>query len=100
MPYYVVGTDVAKNTITVSTNLTRTKVLSAEVSAMHWIGEVPTLPADLKIQTRYREQPIAAQLEARGTGILATFEKEHRASPGQYLVAYRGDECLGGGVIS
>jgi len=78
--------------------------LRCEVIAldMHWIaGKPPALPARLAAKTRYRMPDAACDVRAHGNnGIVATFDAPQWApTPGQYLVLYDGDRCLGGGVI-
>lgn len=97
--HYVVSVDIKRNTITVSEDRSDAAQNSAELTDVHWISEISELPAEVGVQTRYRETPVRARLEEEGEKIRVVFEKPRIASPGQSLVVYRGDECLGGGVI-
>ena len=70
----------------------------------HWIGGTP--PArrfECTAQTRYRqpEEPCQVSID-ESTGRLAiVFRNPQRAvTPGQSVVLYDGDACLGGGVIT
>ena len=104
-PYYVVAKDVVKNTITVSHEPLRT-VDGGEnkrVIILHanWTKSVsPKKGEYYTARVRYR-QPlqvcIIIRADAKTAEIL--FTKPEIASPGQSLVIYDGDECLGGGVI-
>ena len=69
---------------------------------MHWIsGMAPALPAQFGAKTRYRMPDATCTLSAEGAGYRATFDARQWApTPGQYLVLYDGDVCLGGGVIA
>jgi tRNA-uridine 2-sulfurtransferase len=75
-----------------------------EVTAldMHWIsGTPPALPVRLAAKTRYRMPDAACALRALGdAGVVAAFDAPQWApTPGQYLVLYDGERCMGGGVI-
>jgi tRNA-specific 2-thiouridylase len=68
---------------------------------VHWISEEPpAFPEKLYAKTRYRQadQPcIVKHLDGKYTVI---FDEPQRAiTPGQSVVFYQKDECLGGGVI-
>ena len=69
----------------------------------HWISGAP--PARLfgcTAQTRYRQPDEGCTVEVRDDGcLLMRFEHAQRAvTPGQSVVLYLGDECLGGAVIA
>jgi tRNA-uridine 2-sulfurtransferase len=69
---------------------------------MHWIGgAAPALPARVGAKTRYRMPDAMCTLMRTGTAWRARFDAPQWApTPGQYLVSYDGDVCLGGGVIA
>ena len=98
-PYYVVRIDIQKNTLHVSAqreDAARTEIIIEDV---HWIYREPMLPCTLLAQARYHEQPVSASVSRQEKQLLVTFEKPHIASPGQSLVLYDEDTCLGGGTI-
>jgi tRNA-specific 2-thiouridylase len=67
-----------------------------------WIaGEAPAPGGALAAKTRYRQGDSACALAAReGASFELQFEADQWAvTPGQSAVVYRGEECLGGGVI-
>jgi len=100
VPHYVIATDTAKNTVRVSArreDAARKNVLLTDVS---WVYREPALGRPYLAQARYHEHPVTVALTKEGEGLHATFETPHIASPGQSLVLYDGDVCLGGGVIA
>ncbi len=101
LPYYVVGKDMDKNEVYVSTNINdeamwRTAVV---LESLHFIdGTIPTGEVTgITARLRHRGKLLPATL--RGQELLLD-EPERSATPGQSVVLYRGDECLGGAIIS
>jgi len=101
--WYVAGKDLERNRLVVVQGdehplLRRRTVDAADV---HWIaGTPPILPARLAAKTRYRMADAACVVEAHARGLRARFDAPQWApTPGQYLVLYDGEACLGGGVI-
>jgi tRNA-specific 2-thiouridylase len=71
--------------------------------AAHWIaGSAPARRFDCTAQTRYRQADEPCTVEVTDDGTLAVrFARAQRAvTPGQSLVLYQGDNCLGGAVIA
>ena len=67
-----------------------------------WInGEPPELPGSFMAKTRYRQKDIACVVEKCGENSLRViFDEPQRAvTPGQYVVFYNQDRCLGGAPI-
>ena len=78
--------------------------LDAFVSEVHlrdvsWVDTAPQDSAYIEVQARYRDKPVAATLTTNGNGTRVHFAEPHSAPPGQSLVIYKGDVCIGGGVI-
>ena len=75
---------------------------SVDAIEPHWIaGTPPILPARLAAKTRYRMADAACTVAGTADGLRATFDAPQFApTPGQYLVLYDGDTCLGGAVIA
>ena len=103
-PWYVAGKDMATNTLTVVQGhdhelLLKTSLAAADAS---WVSGAPPGRRDgLGAKTRYRQADSACVLkEANATGFELDFAAPQWAvTPGQSAVLYRGEVCLGGGVI-
>ena len=103
-PYYVMDKDLKKNTLIVTKNEKDLYKKALVVKNTNWIsGKEPKLPLKVKAKIRYRHQSASAIITKTlnpGTYTLK-FEKSQRAiTPGQSVVFYKGEELLGGGVIS
>ena len=63
-------------------------------------GEPPTLPLSCHAKVRYRQADQACTVHVDDGGYRVVFEQPQRAvTPGQSVVLYSGERCLGGGVI-
>jgi len=102
-PWFVAGKDVARNALIVVQGHDHPRLFRRDVMVTdtHWIvGTPPSLPARLTAKTRYRMPDAACEVRASREGVVATFDSAQWApTPGQYLVLYDGERCLGGGVI-
>jgi len=103
-PWYVVGKDVARNILYVDQGSDsawlRSTTLHSEPA--HWIaGSAPSARFECKAQTRYRQPPEACEVHVGDDGSLSVrFTRGQRAvTPGQSIVLYEDDVCLGGAVI-
>jgi tRNA-specific 2-thiouridylase len=76
---------------------------AVDFAAASWIAGSPPDTADLGAQVRYRGAPLPCRLEQVGDDAWrVSFDTEQPVgvAPGQAVVLYRGDECLGGGTIT
>lgn len=98
MPYYVVGKDMEKNEVYVSRNLNDESMWreTIELHSMHWITEPPQDGESLHVRLRHRGALLPGHLEQ---SVLHLATPERAATTGQSAVVYRGDECLGGGIV-
>jgi tRNA-specific 2-thiouridylase len=104
-PWYVVGKDVATNVLVVDQGSDSPHLLSRELwsESAHWIaGGPPATRFACTAQTRYRQQDEGCEVAVQDDGSLRVrFTRPQRAvTPGQSLVLYAGEECLGGAVIA
>ena len=104
-PWYVAGKDLAANALTVVQGHDHAALLKRSLVAgdASWIaGEPPEAAAGgLGAKTRYRQADSACvlQLEDPSAFALDFATPQWAVTPGQSAVVYRGEECLGGGVI-
>ncbi|HKL44547.1 MAG TPA: tRNA 2-thiouridine(34) synthase MnmA [Candidatus Absconditabacterales bacterium] len=99
---YVVNIDVEKNLVIVSYDKNEPELSSKEISVKnwHWIGKEYELPLKCKSKIRYRQEPQNAELRIENGKLkFICKEKQWGIAPGQSVVAYVGDECVGGGII-
>jgi tRNA-specific 2-thiouridylase len=105
-PWYVVHKDVARNVLVVDQGVDSPLLMSRTLwsKPAHWVGGAPPAAQfDCTAQTRYRQQaaPCRVELDPHTGALCVRFADDQRAvAPGQSVVLYDGDECLGGAVIA
>lgn len=103
-PWYVVDKDVPSNSVFVvqGTHNPARYAPALRACDVHWIrGEAPLFPLSCMAMIRYRQQPQHATVTAHDDDIIVTFDEPQRGiCPGQSVVLYDGDVCLGGAVIA
>ena len=102
--WFVAGKDSTRNALIVvqGHDNPRLYAQAVDVAATHWIaGREPDSGRQFAAKTRYRMPDAPCRLDRLDDGLWrATFDVAQWApTPGQYLVVYNGDLCLGGGVI-
>ena len=102
-PWYVVEKDLLNNVLIVAQGHNHPHMFNdtLEVSQLHWVaGAAPHFKA-MTAKIRYRQADQACMLGKLGDDhYRVTFEQPQRAiTPGQSVVFYRNEECLGGGII-
>ncbi len=104
-PWYVLDKCLASNTLTVGQGHDHPLLFKSELDTheLHWCsGRAPHAPFSCTAKIRYRQedQKVTVYPGSSQTAHV-TFEKPVRAiTPGQSIVFYSNEECLGGGVIS
>lgn len=101
LPFYVVGKDMTKNEVYVTTDLNDETLWKETVflGAVHWINGMPA-ENRYSIRVRHRAKLVDATLRYEDENVTLTLDNAERAvASGQSVVIYDGDICLGGGVI-
>lgn len=104
LPYYVVGKNMDKNEVYVTTDLQDERLWSQElvITSPHWINSAPESTGVYTVRTRYRAELIAV------TGItqlddsrwqLTLVDEVRAITPGQSAVLYEDDRVVGGGIV-
>ena len=100
LPFYVVRKDMDKNTVYVSRNLNSLSLWTNEVKLRDVIlrrdidGSKP-----LRTRVRHRAPLVDAKFDS-ATDILTFADEQKSLTPGQSVVFYQDDICLGGGIIA
>ncbi|WP_028454273.1 tRNA 2-thiouridine(34) synthase MnmA [Chitinilyticum litopenaei] len=102
-PWFVAAKDMAANELIVVQGHDHPLLLKSTLVAQDcsWIlGEAPA-PGRYTAKTRYRQQDAACELVDLGDGRceLKFTDPQWAVTPGQSMVLYDGDVCLGGGII-
>ena len=103
-PWYVVGKNLTANELVVAQGKNHPALFRSGLAAtdLHWIaGSPPALPLACCARIRYRQRDQACEILARDNdSCTVRFATAQRAvTPGQAVVFYQGDLCLGGGTI-
>lgn len=102
LPYYVVGKNMDKNEVYVTTDLNDDTLWkkSVKLSSVHWINEQPENGA-YQVRIRHRAPLETAQMTIDDDQLTLELKHDQRAiAAGQSVVIYDGDVCLGGGIVT
>ena len=102
VPLYVIEKEVHRNAVIVGTREKLTKS-SFDTGPAHWIsGEYPNEIDKLQVKIRYNSRETRARTMPREGGGLNVILEEPLAgiTPGQAVVFYSEDVCLGGAIIA
>lgn len=104
-PWFVVAKDVARNLLYVDQGhdspWLQSRTVWSEVA--HWVdGAPPASHFDCQAQVRYRQtaQPCTLQVRDDGSLCVQFADGQRAVTPGQSVVLYQGERCLGGAVIA
>lgn len=102
-PYYVISKDIVTNTLIVSHRASDESLIAKKeifINQVNWLSGEPDWQKNYAARGRYREPLKPCRLiSLEDTKIKAIFTTPIVAAPGQSLVIYDKDHCLGGGVI-
>ncbi len=102
-PWYVAKKDLTTNTLIAVQGKNHPLLLDGGLVAgqAHWINGLPAQGTfRCMAKTRYRQPDQACQVEIDGDSLRVSFDEPQRAiTPGQSIVFYDDDICLGGAVI-
>jgi tRNA-specific 2-thiouridylase len=103
-PWYVVAKELERNRLVVAQGVDNALLFHSHcrITDLHWIGDAAdALPFDCSAKIRYRQQDSRCRLIViDGASAEIEFSEPQRAiTPGQALVLYQGQQCLGGGTI-
>lgn len=103
-PWYVIDKALDKNQLIVAQGVDNPGLFhsNCRITDLHWISGVSNQsPEECSAKIRYRQQDTPCRfVESEGDTAIIEFSTPQRAiTPGQALVLYRGQQCLGGGTI-
>jgi len=97
-PYYVSEIDVEKNVITVTNELKKEVVTkTVTIHNCNWVS--PISEEHLSCALRYHHEPQKCKIRDARDSVTVEFVEEQQPTPGQSLVVYKEDVCIGGGII-
>jgi tRNA-specific 2-thiouridylase len=104
-PWYTLDKDLDRNVLIVGQGSEHPLLFNDHLAAsgINWINGQPSAakPLHCMAKTRYRQpdQGCSVQVDTQGSCVVSFNEPQRAVTPGQSVVFYQGDCCLGGGVI-
>ncbi|MDP6684924.1 MAG: tRNA 2-thiouridine(34) synthase MnmA [Candidatus Marinimicrobia bacterium] len=104
LPWYVVEKDIKTNDLVVVQGHDHPLLHSQKLRAgqLHWIGEISPNEDNFvsaKIRYRQKDQPCTLSYEENASCIVTFDKKQFAVTPGQSIVFFCNEQCLGGGII-
>ena len=96
LPHYVVKKDMEQNIVYVSQNLNSLKLWTSKVQLKDVILRHGDGGRNIKARIRHRAPLVDADYQ---DGVLTFKDEQKSLTPGQSIVFYRDEVCLGGGII-
>jgi len=100
--WFVLKKDLTKNELIIGQGADHPLLLASSllVQNIHWINSPPKAAQILTAKIRYRQNDQICSITKLESGFKVDFANPQRAiTPGQSIVFYQQQECLGGGVI-
>lgn len=101
-PWFVAGKDLTRNVLIAVQGQDHPLLFNDWLTTQQvfWVNGEPKLPLTCRAKVRYRQADQECTISATETGYQVTFKNPQRAvTPGQSVVFYQDDVCLGGGII-
>lgn len=103
LPFYVVGKNIDRNEVFVTTDINDENLWRDELTltSLHWINEAPVDGRQYQVRTRYRAGLVSATVQSNGANaVLRLADQERAITPGQSAVIYDGDRVVGAGIVA
>ena len=102
-PWYVAAKNIEKNNLVVTQNKNHPLLLSDKIQSenVKWTNEKdPAFPLKCTAKIRYRTKEQECTIKKENNNYQIKFKhKQWAVTPGQAIVFYKNEECLGGGTI-
>ncbi len=103
-PWFVVAKELDRNELIVTQGHDDRYLMSTQLYAgqLHWVaGKPPAIAFDCTCKVRYRQTDVACRVRMHDNGDCDVIfnDPQRSVTPGQSVVFYQNEICLGGGII-